>query len=117
MNHDATHCADYDEKVCPKNCYRAELTADLAKRHKEFIGVPISYASLLGTSECRRCDPPRSEAMVMLDQLEDVLKKIDKPEAETRTPTMKAFLVVARVTYFLLSRWVREHESRTKPAR
>lgn len=55
--------------------------------------------------------------MQMLDQLEDVMKKCDKPDAEMRTPTMKAFLVVARVTYFLLSRYVREHETGTKAAR
>ena len=30
MNHDATHCADYKKYKCPKNCYRAMLTEDVA---------------------------------------------------------------------------------------
>lgn len=48
------------------------------------------------------------EAMKMLGQLEDLLKKTeDTPE---RMPTNRAFLVVARVVYWLLEKWIREHE-------
>lgn len=54
MNHDATHCADYDAAKCPADCYRAELTADLQARIGEYVGVPISYAAFAGTSECKR---------------------------------------------------------------
>ena len=44
----------------------------------------------------------------VLDQVEDLLIKVDKPEAETKTPTMKAFLVLARAVYHLLKAKVRE---------
>lgn len=46
--------------------------------------------------------------MEMLEQVEDLLIKVDKPEAETKTPTMKAFLVLARAVYHLLKAKVRE---------
>lgn len=53
MNHDATHCADF-KAGCPMTCYRAQLTADLQARWKEFIGVPISWSHFEGTEECRK---------------------------------------------------------------
>lgn len=53
MNHDATHCSDFCVD-CPMNCYRAELEVDLRSRWAEFIGVPLSYAHLYGTDECKR---------------------------------------------------------------
>ena len=53
MNHDATHCSDFCAS-CPMNCYRAELEVDLRRRWAEFIGVPLSYANLYGTEECKR---------------------------------------------------------------
>lgn len=53
MNHDATHCYDFCHE-CPFNCYRAELEVDLRSRWKEFVGVPLSYAHLYGTKECKR---------------------------------------------------------------
>lgn len=108
MNHDATHCSDYTEGKCPANCYRGQLTKDLAERRGEFIGIPISYASLKGTSECEMSNRPKTEEMKMMDQLEEVLSKCDKPEAEIRTPTMKSFLVIARIVYYLLSRRIKE---------
>lgn len=108
MSHDVTHCSDYDEKKCPLSCYKAELTKDLAEHHSEFIGVPLSYASFLGTNECARSYKPVTEEMKMLDQLEEVLTKCDKPEAEIRTPTMRSFLVLARIVYYLLSRRIKE---------
>ena len=47
----------------------------------------------------------RDEAMQMLDQLETLLKRTeDTPE---RMPTNRAFLVLARVAYWLLREWVR----------
>ena len=49
MNHDATHCADYNKKLCPKKCYRAELTEEL--KHIHYF-LPISYAHFKGTKEC-----------------------------------------------------------------
>lgn len=53
MNHDATHCKDFCAD-CPMNCYRAELEVDLRSRWAEFIKVPLSYAHLYGTDECKR---------------------------------------------------------------
>ena len=53
MNHDATHCSDFCAD-CLMNCYRAELEVDLRSRWAEFIGVPLSYAHLYGTDECKR---------------------------------------------------------------
>ena len=49
MNHDATHCFDYKKGVCPKSCYRAELTEDL--RHIIYA-LPTSWAMFKGTREC-----------------------------------------------------------------
>lgn len=53
MNHDATHCSDYTPD-CPKECYRAELEADLMEKWEKFIGIPISYAHFRVTAECKR---------------------------------------------------------------
>ena len=53
MNHDATHCLDYDKEKCPKSCYRAELTEELNER-KDLWGMPLSYSHLLETDECPR---------------------------------------------------------------
>ena len=48
MNHDATHCADYN-KSCPKSCYRAQLTEEL---EKIVYTLPVSWCSFKGTKEC-----------------------------------------------------------------
>lgn len=53
MNHDATHCLDYEPNKCPKRCYRAELTEDL-KHRPDLIWLPVSWAWFLGTKECKR---------------------------------------------------------------
>ena len=52
MNHDATHCEDYQKSKCPKSCYRAQLTQDLKDNWSRFWLLPISWASLKGTDEC-----------------------------------------------------------------
>ena len=54
MNHDATHCADYD-KQCPKDCYRARLTAEVQKS-VDFYGHLLSYAHFRGTQYCKLRD-------------------------------------------------------------
>lgn len=51
MNHDYTHCLDYNE-TCPKTCFRAELAEDIEKRKDEFVGIPLSYSHLKGTFLC-----------------------------------------------------------------
>ena len=46
------------------------------------------------------------EAMQMLDQLENALIECEKAPREN-TPTMRAFLMVARAVYWLLQNYVR----------
>ena len=47
------------------------------------------------------------EAMQMLDQLETLLKKTE--DSPDRMPTNRAFLMLVRVVYWLLERWVRQN--------
>ena len=50
----------------------------------------------------------KDEAMQMLDQLQDALGKWERnPDF---MPTNRALLLVARAVYWLLERWVREHD-------
>lgn len=50
----------------------------------------------------------RDEAMQMLDQLQDALGRLERqPDF---MPTNRALLVIARVVYWLLERWIREHK-------
>jgi len=49
MNHDATHCADYKKGVCPKTCYRAQLTEEL--RNIVYLR-PTSWSNFKGTKMC-----------------------------------------------------------------
>lgn len=49
MNHDATHCLDYDQYTCPKECYRAQLTQELRDIHYPY---PVSFTDLKGTTMC-----------------------------------------------------------------
>lgn len=48
------------------------------------------------------------EAMRMLDQMQDALGRLER-NADFM-PTNRALLVIARVVYWLLERWIREHE-------
>lgn len=52
MNHDYAHCIDYT-KNCPKECFRAQLQRDIEEHRSEFIGVPLTYAHLGDTIECK----------------------------------------------------------------
>lgn len=51
----------------------------------------------------------REEAMEMLDQLETLLTRLDKPDAKDRTTTALSLLMVTRAVYWLLERYAREH--------
>lgn len=51
----------------------------------------------------------REEAMRMLDQMENLLKGTE--DTPDRMPTNRAFLMVARVVYWILERWIRENAS------
>ena len=48
MNHDVTHCFNYTQ-VCPKTCYRAQLTEELQRIH---YPLPTSWAMFKYTKEC-----------------------------------------------------------------
>ena len=52
MNHDYTHCLAYSPK-CPKGCFRGELVRDL-RNNPMMAGIPVSWADLSDTEECRR---------------------------------------------------------------
>lgn len=51
----------------------------------------------------------KDEAMQMLDQMEDMLIALEK-SGEDRQMTKRAYLVLARVVYWLLERWIREQK-------
>lgn len=53
MNHDATHCLDYNPKKCPKDCYRAQLTEEL-KHRNDLYYLPLSWSHLEGTILCEK---------------------------------------------------------------
>lgn len=55
MNHDACHCMDYRKEICPKKCYRAELTQDYFEMtEKGEIDFPTSWSHFYGTQYCKR---------------------------------------------------------------
>lgn len=59
MNHDYTHCADYDANICPATCFRAEVTAELEANKENIIGVPISWAHFRRSKECELDKKPK----------------------------------------------------------
>ena len=50
----------------------------------------------------------QQEAMQMLDQMENMLIQLEK-SGEDRQMTKRSYLVLARVVYWLLERWIKEH--------
>lgn len=54
----------------------------------------------------------RDEAMQMLDQMEDALGRLERNH--DFMPTNRALLVIARVVYWLLERWIKEHEGENR---
>ena len=51
MIHDATHCSDYNKKICPKECYKGRLVEDL-NQHKMFDPSCLSWAYFRETDAC-----------------------------------------------------------------
>lgn len=51
MNHDYTHCGDYNPDKCPKDCFRAQLAEDLKN-----YNWPVSMARLENTIYCPKCN-------------------------------------------------------------
>jgi hypothetical protein len=62
MNHDVTHCADWNIN-CPKSCYRAQITEDLRKIEYPW---PVSFAMFRRTAEC-----PLGDAVIKEAQYEE----------------------------------------------
>ena len=54
----------------------------------------------------------RDEAMQMLDQMQDALGRLERNQ--DFMPTNRALLVIARVVYWLLEQWIKEHEGANK---
>ena len=61
MNHDASHCLDYDKDICPKDCYRAELTQDLRDNIDIYAEIPMSWAHFKGTQYCKKWPNKRKD--------------------------------------------------------
>lgn len=51
MNHDYAHCSDYSKEICPKECFRAQLTEDL-KNRTDLLGLPFTWMHFRETEEC-----------------------------------------------------------------
>lgn len=45
------HCLDYDEKKCPKRCFRYQITKDL-RRRIDLTWMLATWAHLKETNEC-----------------------------------------------------------------
>lgn len=54
MNHDASHCSDYQKDICPEECYRARLTQDLKDNWDKFEYIPMSFSHFKGTRYCTK---------------------------------------------------------------
>lgn len=52
MNHDYSHCWDYEKGVCPEECFRAKLTDDLKNWPH-----PVTYSKFKGTEACQLTNP------------------------------------------------------------
>lgn len=51
MNHDYSHCSNYSKEICPKECFRAQLTEDL-KNRTDLLGLPFTWMRFRETKEC-----------------------------------------------------------------
>lgn len=52
MQHDVSHCSDYDPSICPITCYRAKVTQDLRDNLDTLGDIPMSFAHFKGTVYC-----------------------------------------------------------------
>ena len=77
MNHDASHCLNYDKKVCPKSCYRAQLTQELEDRRKDLIGIPMTWSAFRGTEECELTKKEKKDLSKWLDEMETALVRAE----------------------------------------
>ena len=58
MNHAYAHCWEYEKDVCPKSCFRAQLTEDL----KNYWPRPVPFQHFRQSSECPLNAPRRTNA-------------------------------------------------------
>lgn len=52
MTHDVCHCYDYNETLCPPECFRAKVTKDLKDNIIKYEDIPMSFAHFKGTPGC-----------------------------------------------------------------
>ena len=52
MNHDYSHCSDWNPDMCPESCFRAKITKDLKENSEKYKYGLFSYAHFKGTSYC-----------------------------------------------------------------
>lgn len=52
MNHDYTHCVDWDDRYCPESCFRAQLSKDIREHLLDYLDMPMGWASFKGTKYC-----------------------------------------------------------------
>ena len=57
MNHDYSHCADY-QPDCPKDCFRAQLTKELLDNPAI---VPMGIASFMSFRALEECEKNRRD--------------------------------------------------------
>ena len=54
MNHDVSHCSDYNRYICPETCFRAKVTQDLKDNMDKYEFIPMSFAHFEGTPYCEK---------------------------------------------------------------
>lgn len=105
MNHDASHCLNYDAERCPDTCYRAQLTQEYQDRKTEFLGIPVTWTAFMGTDECRLTK--RKESLVKwLDEMESALLRAENGKKDLD------LIVTMRAVRAMLERQVRDDDDR-----
>lgn len=75
MNHDVSHCSDYDPDICPSTCYRAQVTKDLQDNWDTlYKDIPMSFAHFKNSAFCSMRSP--SEIVTLVEK--QAIKEIDK---------------------------------------
>lgn len=51
IDHDYSHCMDYNKETCPPNCFRAVITQALYDDER-YGSLPVTFTNFKGTDEC-----------------------------------------------------------------
>lgn len=54
MNHDYSHCLDYEPDACPKECFRAKLTKELLDDPTVAPMGIASWMHFISLEECKK---------------------------------------------------------------